>query len=129
MLKRILIVDDSESVRDVMRMFLKDVATVEICGEASDGLEAVQKSKRLKPDLVVLDLALPSMNGVEVASVLKRAMPKMPIIVFTMYSERPGEALRSAIGVDAVLEKPNGMGQLIPSISKLLATKTGQPDA
>ena len=122
MLKRILIVDDSESVRDVMRMFLKDVATVEICGEASDGLEAVQKAKRLKPDLVVLDLALPSMNGVEVASVLKRAMPKMPIIVFTMYSERLGEALRSAIGVDDVLEKPNGMGQLIPSIRKLLAT-------
>jgi two-component system chemotaxis response regulator CheY len=67
MLKRILIVDDSESVRDVIRMFLKDVATVEICGEASDGLEAVEKTKRLRPDLVVLDLSLPSMNGVEVA--------------------------------------------------------------
>lgn len=56
MLKRILIVDDSESVRDVIRMFLKDVTTVEICGEASNGLEAVEKAKRLQPDLVVLDL-------------------------------------------------------------------------
>jgi DNA-binding NarL/FixJ family response regulator len=55
-------------------MFLKDVTTVEICGEASDGIGAVEKAKHLKPDLVVLDLALPGMNGAEVASVLERTM-------------------------------------------------------
>jgi len=119
-MKKILIADDSVSVRYVIRTFLKDVPDIEICGEAANGLEAVLKAKKLEPDLVLLDLSMPMMNGAEVASVLKKSMPHMPIILFTMYSENVGKSLKSALGVDAVLSKPDGMTQLVATVKSTL---------
>jgi DNA-binding NarL/FixJ family response regulator len=119
--KTILIVDDSESVRDVMREFLKGQPGIEVCGEADDGLDAIQKATKLKPNLVLLDLAMPGMNGVEVASILKSTMPGILIVLFTMYSDAIGKALVSTIGVDAVLSKPDGMRQLADTVNALFA--------
>jgi len=119
--KRVLIADDSSSVRDVIRTFLRDQEDIEICGEAVDGLEAVEKAQRLKPDLVLLDLVMPEINGAEVASILKNKMPNIRIILFTMYTERIGKFLSSAIGVDAVLSKPDGMTNIVESINSLFA--------
>jgi DNA-binding NarL/FixJ family response regulator len=120
-LKRVLIADDSDSVRYAIRTFIKDVAEIEICGEAADGLEAVEKAIKLKPDLVLLDFSMPMMNGAEVASILKNTMPHVLVILFTMYSENMGKSLMSAIGVDAVLSKPDGIAQIVGSIKTLLA--------
>src|ERR1700724_2098409 len=103
MLKRVLIADDNSTVRAVIRTFLHDQEEIEICGEAVDGLDTLEKAQSLKPDLVLLDLVMPEINGAEVASILKQKMPDIRIILFTMYSERSGEFLSSAIGVDAVL--------------------------
>jgi len=119
--KRILIADDSESVRDVIRTRLHDQKEIEICGEAVDGLEALEKAQRLKPDLVLLDLVMPEINGAEVASILKQKMPHIRIILFTMYTEKIGKFLSSAIGVDAVLSKPDGMAHMVESINALFA--------
>ena len=119
--KRVLIADDSSSVRDVIRTFLRDHEEIEICGEAVDGLEALEKAQRLKPDLVLLGLVMPEINGAEVASILKNKMPDIRIILFTMYSERIGKFLSSAIGVDAVLSKPDGMTNIVESINSLFA--------
>jgi DNA-binding NarL/FixJ family response regulator len=119
--KKILIADDSVSVRYVIRTFLKDVPDVEICGEAANGLDAIEKAKKLEPDLVLLDLSMPMMNGAEVASVLKKNMPDVPIILFTMYSENVGKSLVAALGVDAVLSKPDGMTQLVATVKSTLA--------
>jgi DNA-binding NarL/FixJ family response regulator len=119
--KRVLIADDSSSVRDVIRTFLRDRKDIEICGEAVDGLETLEKAQRLKPDLVLLDLVMPEINGAEVASILKNKMPNIRIILFTMYSERIGKFLSSAIGVDAVLSKPDGMTNIVDSINSLFA--------
>jgi DNA-binding NarL/FixJ family response regulator len=119
--KRVLIADDSSSVRDVIRNFLRDHEEIEICGEAVDGLEALEKAQRLKPDLVLLDLVMPEINGAEVASILKHKMPNIRIILFTMYTERIGKFLSSAIGVDAVLSKPDGMTHIVESINSLFA--------
>ena len=113
--------NDSENVRYAIRTFVKDVAEIEICGEAADGLEAVEKAIKLKPDLVLLDLSMPMMNGAEVASILKKTMPHVLIILFTMYSENIGKSLTSAIGVDAVLSKPDGIAQIVGSVKTLLA--------
>jgi DNA-binding NarL/FixJ family response regulator len=121
MQKRVLIADDSSSVRDVIRTFLRDQKEIEICGEAADGLEALEKAQSLKPDLVLLDLVMPEINGVEVASILKQKMPQIRIILFTMYTERIGKFLSSAIGVDAVLSKPDGMANMVESINSLFA--------
>jgi DNA-binding NarL/FixJ family response regulator len=119
--KKVLIADDSVSVRYVIRTFLKDVPDVEICGEAANGLDAIEKAKKLEPDLVLLDLSMPMMNGAEVASVLKKNMPHVPIILFTMYSENVGKSLVAALGVAAVLSKPDGVTQVVAAVKSTLA--------
>ncbi len=63
------------------------------------------KALELKPDLVLLDVAMPMLNGVEVASVLARAMPDLPIVLYTMYSEMLGLSLATAVGANAVISK------------------------
>jgi DNA-binding NarL/FixJ family response regulator len=119
MRKRVLIADDNTSVRDVIRMFLCAHQEIEICGEAVDGLDAIQKAQRLKPDLILLDLVMPEINGAVVASILKQKMPNVRIILFTMYSENVSKAFSSAVGIDAVLSKPDGMTHVVESINSL----------
>jgi DNA-binding NarL/FixJ family response regulator len=121
MRKRVLIADDSVHVRDVLRMlFDSEVPEIDICGEAVDGLDTVKKAALLSPDLVLLDLAMPQMNGAEVASILKKHMPEIRIILFTMYSENIGKSLTAAVGVDVVLSKPDGLRQILTSVKSLL---------
>lgn len=91
-----------------------------VCGEAVNGREAVQRAMALKPDLVLLDLAMPELNGAEVASVLKGAMPDTRIILFTMYRENVGKYLSSAVGIDVVLSKPDGGTKLAAAIDTAL---------
>jgi DNA-binding NarL/FixJ family response regulator len=120
--KRILIADDSVRIREVLRMlFSSQAPEIEICGEAVDGLDAVKKAALLAPDLVLLDLVMPQMNGAEVASILKKHMPKTLIILFTMYGENIGRTLTSVVGVDVVLSKPDGLSQILNSVKTLLA--------
>lgn len=120
MSKTILVADDSPTVRKVTRLFLETQLDLEVCGEAVDGVDAIEKAKELKPDLIVLDLAMPEMNGVEAASVIKGIMPKTPIILFTLYRETIGDALASAVGIDAVLSKPEGGWKLLECVRTLL---------
>ena len=121
MVKQILIADDSSIVRRILSMFLQTRRNIEVCGEAANGTEAIEKAKLLRPDLIVLDLAMPEMNGAEAASVLKKIMPNVPIVIFSMYSENIGRALTSAIGVDMVISKPDGMIALMEAIDALLS--------
>jgi DNA-binding NarL/FixJ family response regulator len=93
---------------------------VVVCGEAANGREALLKAMTLKPNLVLLDLAMPEMNGAEVASVIKRAMPEIRVILFTMYDENIGKYLTSAVGIDAVLSKPDGVTELATVIDAAL---------
>jgi two-component system chemotaxis response regulator CheY len=119
MAKCILVADDNDIVRTVIRFFL-ETKGFEVCGEAADGVDAIEKAQQLKPDLIVLDVAMPRMNGVEAASVLKRMMPDVPIIWFTMYQEQVGSSLTAAVGVDAVLSKPDGVGGLVECVQGLI---------
>ena len=119
MAKCILIADDNDIVRAIIRFFLETKGFA-ICGEAVDGVDAIEKAKQLKPDLIVLDVAMPRMNGVEAASVLKSMMPDVPIVWFTMYQERVGSSLTAAVGVDAVLSKPDGVGGLVECVQGLI---------
>ena len=96
-----------------------------VCGEAVNGLEAVEKARTLRPDLVLLDFAMPKMNGAEAASVLKMTAPEVRIILFTMYSENIGSYLTSAIGIDAVLSKPDGMTALVKAVDTALNPLSG----
>ena len=121
--KSILIADDSDAIRSVLRTFLESREGFEVCGEAVDGVDAIEKAKELNPDLIILDLAMPRMNGAAAASVLKRRMPKIPIILFTMYDELMSETFSSAVQVDLVLSKPNGLHEMVTHVQDLLGSK------
>lgn len=118
--KHVLVVDDSFTVRQVLKRYLSTRGDVVVCGEAVNGREAVQRAMALRPDLVLLDLAMPEMNGAEVASVLKGAMPETRIILFTMYRDNIGKYLTSAAGIDFVLSKPDGVTKLAAAIDTAL---------
>jgi len=120
MAKHILIVDDSDTCRRVTRLFLESQLDLEVCGEAVDGVDAVEKAQALKPDLVVLDLAMPRMNGVEAASQLRAMMPRVPIVLFTMYDDAVWRALALDVGANVVLGKPDGGWKLIECVRGLL---------
>ena len=118
--KSILIVDDSDTVRNITRLFLESQADLQVCGEAVDGVDGIEKAKSLQPDVILLDLAMPRMNGVEAASIIKRALPKVRIIMFTLYLESMSKALASAVGVDAILSKPDGGWKMLDCIRSVL---------
>ena len=120
--KSVLLVDDSEVVRKVMRDFFETLTDWNIGGEAADGTEAIKKAMELKPDLVILDFSMPDMNGIETASVLKTTIPTAYIIVFTMFDEALGSTLSSAVGVDLVVPKAEGLTTLVKSIQHLMGT-------
>jgi len=102
----VLIVDDSAEVRDIVRTFLSRVNSgYTVCGEASDGLQAIKQAEVLKPDLILIDLRMPIMNGIEAATVVKRMLPKTQVVLFTNYAEDIGTALALKSGVDLVLAK------------------------
>jgi CheY-like chemotaxis protein len=83
---RILIADDSAPVRHGLRQLIESNPNWEICGEAADGAEAVELAKKLEPDLVVLDLSMPIMNGLQAAERIGRLLPNIPMLLCTMYS-------------------------------------------
>jgi DNA-binding NarL/FixJ family response regulator len=116
---RILVIDDGDWVRNIIGLFLEH-AGFEVCGEAADGVEAIEQAKKLKPDLIVLDLAMPRMNGAEAASILSQTMPEVPIVILTLYQNLLGPALASAVGVKAILDKTEGLDKLVACVRSLL---------
>ncbi|HXN99277.1 MAG TPA: response regulator [Candidatus Acidoferrales bacterium] len=120
MSKRILVADDNDTVRRVICSCLTE-HNFSVCGDAFDGEDTIEKARKLKPDLVLLDLAMPRTNGIVVASVLKEMMPNTRIILFTMYTEAVRRAFSiTGIAVDAVLPKTEGMLGLIACVQSLL---------
>ena len=120
--KTVLIVDDNQLVREVLQVFFRTQADWKVGGEAADGVEAIQKAMELKPDLILLDFSMPNMNGIEAASVLKKMLPDVHIIVFTMFADALGSRLSSAVGVDLVVPKAEGLTVLANAVQSLGGT-------
>jgi DNA-binding NarL/FixJ family response regulator len=118
--KCVLIVDDSPVIRKTLRQTLEREDSWQVCGEAADGQEAIEKAQRLKPDLVVLDLSMPVMNGLEAARELQRLLPLLPLVMFTTFNtpKLTDEALLA--GVRAVVSKSEPAG-LVSEIHALFA--------
>ena len=120
MSKHILLVDDSDTVRRITRIFIESQLDLDVCGEAVDGVDAIEKARQLKPDLVVLDLAMPRKNGLEAASELRTMNPQTPIVLFTMYGDSVGRALALSAGANVVLSKADGGWKLVECVRNLL---------
>jgi DNA-binding NarL/FixJ family response regulator len=116
----VLIVDDSEIVRKIIRNFLEVRTDWKISGEADSGIRAIDLAREFKPDLIILDFAMPEMNGIETACVLKNILPDSRIVIFTMFGELLGDTLTSAVGVDLVVSKPDGLAVLVRAAAGLL---------
>src|SRR5258706_5737392 len=95
---RILVADDNPYFLPVLRSSLETHGYV-VCGEAADGVAAIERAKELRPDLVILDLAMPRLNGMETAAVLKNLMPRMPIVMLTFHDDQIKAAPASAFGI------------------------------
>lgn len=122
--KRILIVEDEVSIRTAVRTFLEHHSQFEVCGEAVNGVEAMEKAVALRPDLIVLDLSMPQMNGVEVASLLRARMPLIPVVVYTMFEDVLGKSLTATLGIAAIVSKSDGLTRLLARIEALLESPT-----
>jgi DNA-binding NarL/FixJ family response regulator len=119
--KTILIADDSELVRNMIRQALERDTDFAICGEAANGTDAVSKARELSPDLVILDVRMPGLNGIEVAGILRYALPKVRIVLVTMYAQDIERNLTSLFRIDAVLAKAGGLSELTAHVTSLMA--------
>jgi CheY-like chemotaxis protein len=114
----ILIVDDNASIRHILRAeFERRDWKVE---EARNGREAIEKAEESKPDLIVLDLAMPVMNGLEAAPVLRPMLPTVPIILFTLYADKFLEREAISAGITVVVSKDAALKTLLNRAQELL---------
>lgn len=128
MLGRVLLVDDNSAVRRSLRALVE--GSVGICGEAEDGRQAIDKASQLQPDVVVLDLVMPEMNGLEAASEIRLCAPCSKIILISLhYSPQDGLTLANALGVHAFVHKSALANDLVPTIGRVLSAKIGNREA
>jgi DNA-binding NarL/FixJ family response regulator len=120
MAKSVLIADDVEIIRRALCELFKSEADFDVCGEAENGREAIERAQELHPDLIVLDLSMPVMNGIDAARILRRLMPTVPLIIFSEYSDVfSAEEARSA-GVSALVSKSEHLSVLVGKARALL---------
>jgi CheY-like chemotaxis protein len=114
--RSIFIVDDSSDIRAGIRRQL-EVSGFEVCGEADDGIDALDKLSRLRPDLIILDMSMPRMNGVEVARELKHICPDVPVILYTAFADlfRRKQALPEGVS-EIVAKGENLLNHVVRSL-------------
>ena len=122
--KYILVVDDSVLIRHAVRVLLESRVGYEVCGEAVDGVEALEQAVVLKPDLIILDLSMPRMNGLEAAAILHQNTPTVPIILFTMHVDTLSSQDASDAGVSSVVSKCSRTEALLAEVDRLLNAET-----
>jgi DNA-binding NarL/FixJ family response regulator len=117
--KRILIVDDSPIIRRTIRTLLEQQPQWSVCGEAGNGRDGIDQALLLHPDLVVIDLVMPVMNGIETSRALKKLLPSTPLVMFTTFTDPFLTKDALTAGVKAVVAKSEGAIALISSIQTL----------
>jgi len=127
--KRVLLVDDNAVVRSFVRKLFESQSDFEISGEAENGRDALEKAEKLKPDLIILDLIMPVMTGLDAAPLLKQLLPNTPIILFTQQEGSEVERQAQAAGIDAVVSKSQVASELVLKAQALLASIGRQDDS
>ena len=122
---RILIADDHSLVRKVLKTTLENHSDWQVCGQATNGLEAVQKAAELHPDLIILDFAMPVMDGLGAARRILSASPSVPILIFTNYYFPSLLLEADSVGVRQVIDKGLAGNELLFAVETLL-TGEGQ---
>ena len=117
--KTVLVVDDNPGIRRaVARAFLSGGFAV--CGEATNGREALDLAKQLKPDLIILDLLMPIMSGLQAAPELRKIVPKASIILFTMYGAEVRKEEAASMGIDLIASKMEPLSEIVNKAHQLI---------
>ena len=112
--------DDSAAVRGAIRTSVETTTPFNVCGEAEDGLEAIEKAVERDCDLVLLDIGLPHLNGIEAAKRLRLALPRVKLVAFSMLVSELQEELLASNTFDAILSKSAGLSRLMDILRFLL---------
>src|SRR5260370_26656631 len=118
--KCVLIVDDNAFVRKALCETFRREPDLDVCGEAENGRDAIEKAQQLRPDLIVLDFSMPVMNGLDAARVLRRLMPRVPLIMYSAFGDRYAEQQARLIGISSLVSKSEPVATLIGKARSLL---------
>jgi DNA-binding NarL/FixJ family response regulator len=116
----VLVVDDNSSVRKLICELFTRESDFEVCGEADNGRDAILKAQEVAPDLIVTDLSMPLMNGMEETSMLKKLMPEVPVIIYSAHMDSFFEKEALAAGASAAVAKSDVVAALIPTARALV---------
>lgn len=111
---RVLVADDYEAVRRSVRSILQPIRGVEVCGEAANGQEAIRRTQELHPDLVLLDIGMPELDGLSAAKIIRMCSPETAIVFFSLNSGLIDEA--KEIGAAGYVLKENAVAELAGAI-------------
>jgi DNA-binding NarL/FixJ family response regulator len=139
---RILLVDDHAILREGLRALLSYYPDVEVVGEAEDGAQAIERVERLNPDIIIMDIAMPGMNGLEATQRIHQQYPDARVLILTQYEDQPyvlpllragasGYVLKRALGADlinAVRAVARGESFLYPSVTTTVLEQLRKPE-
>ena len=118
----VLIVDDNTVIRSSLRSWIDGNADFQVCGEAENGMVAVQKVEEMHPDIVILDLQMPVMDGLEAARRISNIAPDTAMVMFTMHPSRELLKAAQAVGVRDVVSKTDQLSdQLLLALRQICA--------
>lgn len=118
---RILIVDDSSLMRNKLRVCFESEPGWEVCGEAANGQDAIERAHELRPNFILLDLSMPVMNGLDAAKVLNKLMPSVPLLMYTSFSTGHLEQEALKVGIRRVIIKSEPLADLVAAVGSLLS--------
>jgi DNA-binding NarL/FixJ family response regulator len=116
-------VDDNPIVRSFVRRLFELEGNFELSGEAGNARDGIEKARNLNPDLIILDLSMPDMTGLAAAPLLRKVLPEVRMILFTVHEEPELEKLARAAGIDAVVSKYQAATKLVLQAQALLASR------
>jgi DNA-binding NarL/FixJ family response regulator len=117
---RILIADDHELIRRGLRSILITRPEFEICAEVADGREAIEAARSLKPDVVLLDITMPHVNGFDATRVIRRDVPQAKVIILSQYDESDVKSRALEAGAQGYISKSDASNQLLIAIDALI---------
>ncbi len=116
----VLIVDDNRYIRRGLCELFQQEEDFDVCGAAENGREAVDKAQGLHPDLILMDLSMPVMNGLDATRIVKRMMPEVPVLMYSAYDDSSTENEARSAGVSALVSKSERLSVLLGKARSLV---------
>jgi DNA-binding NarL/FixJ family response regulator len=125
---RVLVVDDHEAVRKGVCAILSTRLDIEVCGEADNGKVAIEKAKALRPDLVILDVTMPVLNGFDAAREIRKILPEVQILMLSMHESKQLLEEAKRVGVNGYVTKTQASHTLLKAVDTLLSNQMFYPE-